>query len=100
MTPGNERRPWRVIQWTTGDVAREAVQAVLIHPELELVGGYAYSAEKVGQDIGELCGLRDDARPTARHVGLPSPRELGVQRLRRSKPRRHSLLRVLRHRAT
>lgn len=47
----------RVVQWTTGGVARSAVRAVLAHPELELVGCYAWSAEKAGKDVGELCGL-------------------------------------------
>jgi 2,4-diaminopentanoate dehydrogenase len=30
---------------------------VLSHPDLELVGGFAHSPEKVGRDVGELCGL-------------------------------------------
>ncbi len=47
----------RVIQWTTGHVGREAVKAILAHPELELVGAYAWSPEKEGCDVGELCGL-------------------------------------------
>jgi hypothetical protein len=47
----------RVIQWTTGHVGREAVKAILAHPELELVGAYAWSPEKDGRDIGELCGI-------------------------------------------
>jgi 2,4-diaminopentanoate dehydrogenase len=47
----------RVLQWTTGDVGRPAVRAVLAHPELELVGGFAWSAGKAGKDIGELAGL-------------------------------------------
>lgn len=49
--------PYRVVQWTTGKVARKAVNAVLVHPDLELVGVYAYSPEKVGKDVGVLCGL-------------------------------------------
>lgn len=48
---------YKVIQWTTGHVGREAVKAVLTHPELELVGAFAWSEEKVGKDVGELCGL-------------------------------------------
>lgn len=48
---------WKVIQWTTGHVGREAVKAILAHPELELVGAYAFSPDKDGQDIGELCGI-------------------------------------------
>jgi 2,4-diaminopentanoate dehydrogenase len=47
----------RVVQWTTGKVAAEAVRATVAHPDLELVGAYAYSPEKVGRDVGELCGL-------------------------------------------
>jgi hypothetical protein len=27
------------------------------HPQLQLVGCYAYSADKVGRDVGELCGI-------------------------------------------
>lgn len=49
--------PLRVVQWTTGKVAAEAVRATIVHPDLELVGAFAYSPEKVGRDVGELCGL-------------------------------------------
>ena len=48
--------PYRVIQWATGSVGRESMRAVLIHPELELVGVFVYSPEKRGVDAGELCG--------------------------------------------
>jgi hypothetical protein len=47
----------RVVQWTTGNVGKRAVRAVLAHPDLELVGCYAWSADKVGRDVGELCGM-------------------------------------------
>ena len=47
----------RVVQWTTGNVGQRSVRAVLAHPDLELVGCYAWSAEKVGKDVGELCGI-------------------------------------------
>ena len=49
--------PLRIVQWTTGLVGRSAVKAVLEHPELELVGCYSWSPDKVGKDVGELCGL-------------------------------------------
>lgn len=49
--------PMRVVQWTTGNVGRRSVRAVLDHPDLELVGCYAWSADKAGRDVGELCGL-------------------------------------------
>lgn len=48
---------YRVVQWTTGPVARAAVRGVLAHPDLELVGAYAWSPEKAGKDVGELCNL-------------------------------------------
>lgn len=47
----------RIVQWTTGNVGISAVRAVLANPELELVGCYAWSPEKAGRDVGELCGL-------------------------------------------
>jgi hypothetical protein len=47
----------RIIQWTSGKVARKALRAVLAHPDLELVGLYAFSADKVGKDAGTLCGV-------------------------------------------
>jgi hypothetical protein len=47
----------RVVQWTTGNVGRQSVTAIAGNPGLELVGCYAWSADKVGRDAGELCGL-------------------------------------------
>ena len=47
----------RIVQWTTGLVGRSAVKAVVDHPDLELVGCYAWSDDKVGSDVGDLCGL-------------------------------------------
>ncbi len=51
-----ENQRIRVVQWTTGNVGRRSVLAVLANPELELVGCYAWSPDKVGRDVGELCG--------------------------------------------
>lgn len=50
-------RRLRVVQWTTGKVATQAVKAMLDRPELELVGVYAFSPEKVGKDLGDLIQL-------------------------------------------
>jgi hypothetical protein len=47
----------RVVQWTTGKVGSAAVRGIVDHPLLELVGCYAYSAGKVGLDVGELAGI-------------------------------------------
>src|SRR3954451_8640825 len=49
--------PTRVVQWTTGNVGKRCVRAVVGHPDLELVGCYAWSPDKVGRDVGELCGI-------------------------------------------
>ena len=46
----------RVIQWTTGKVGKLALRGILDDPRLELVGVYAYSDEKSGEDAGKLCG--------------------------------------------
>jgi hypothetical protein len=46
----------RVVQWTTGNVGKQSVLAIARHPQLELVGCYAWSPDKVGHDVGELCG--------------------------------------------
>ena len=51
------RPKYRVIQWATGMVGQEAILGVLAHPELELVGTWVHSADKVGKDVGELCGI-------------------------------------------
>ena len=48
---------YRVVQWATGNIGLRSLQAVIEHPELELVGLYVYSEAKAGQDAGELCGL-------------------------------------------
>jgi 2,4-diaminopentanoate dehydrogenase len=48
---------YRVVQWTTGNVGRRAVRAIVAQPDLELVGCYAWSADKVGVDVGTLVGI-------------------------------------------
>jgi hypothetical protein len=60
-----DKSPLRVVQWTTGNVARQALRAVLRRPELEVVGAYAFSADKVGKDLGELAGLEQTVGVTA-----------------------------------
>jgi hypothetical protein len=47
----------RVVQWTTGNVGRRAARAIVDHPDLELVGCYAWSDDKAGVDVGTLVGL-------------------------------------------
>jgi hypothetical protein len=50
-------RALRIVQWTTGKVARESIKAILGRRDLELVGVYAFSKSKVGQDAGDLIRL-------------------------------------------
>jgi hypothetical protein len=47
---------YRVIQWASGGVGRAAMQGVLAHPDLDLVGCWVHSAKKDGLDIGTLLG--------------------------------------------
>lgn len=47
----------RVVQWNTGIVGSAGVRAIAAHPDLELVGCFAWSPEKQGKDVGTLCGL-------------------------------------------
>lgn len=47
----------RVIQWTTGNVGTRSVLALIADPRFALVGCFAHSPEKVGRDVGELCGI-------------------------------------------
>jgi len=48
---------YRVIQWATGGVGGDSLRFLLQDPDIELVGVYAYSEDKVGRDAGDLVGL-------------------------------------------
>jgi hypothetical protein len=48
---------YRVVQWATGNAGRPALAGIINHPDLELVGLWVHSPDKVGRDAGELCGL-------------------------------------------
>jgi hypothetical protein len=52
-----DRMKLRVVQWTTGKTGGAAVRGMVGHPALDLVGCYAYSPEKVGEDVGVLAGI-------------------------------------------
>ena len=45
---------YKVVQWGTGNLGTLAVQSILKHPDLELIGTWVSSAEKAGRDVGEL----------------------------------------------
>jgi hypothetical protein len=46
----------RTVVWSTGGVGSIAIDAIRVRPDLELVGVWVHSAEKVGRDAGELAG--------------------------------------------
>ena len=47
---------YRVIQWATGGVGKAAIEGVLDHPDLELVGAWVHSEAKDGMDLGSMVG--------------------------------------------
>ena len=49
--------PYRIVQWTTGNVGKSSVEAIAANPTLDLIGCYAWSKDKVGRDAGELAGI-------------------------------------------
>ncbi|MGV9798364.1 NAD(P)H-dependent amine dehydrogenase family protein [Mycobacterium sp. NPDC003449] len=49
----------RVVQFSTGNVGRHSLAAIIGRPDLELVGVHAAGPDKIGRDAAELCGLGD-----------------------------------------
>jgi hypothetical protein len=47
----------RVVAWSTGTVGKHAIAGIDARPDLELVGVWVSSQDKVGKDAGELAGL-------------------------------------------
>ncbi|QXC61081.1 hypothetical protein KSP35_22670 [Aquihabitans sp. G128] len=47
----------RVIQWATGNQGVEAIRALALRDDLELVGGWVSSDAKDGCDLGEIAGI-------------------------------------------
>jgi hypothetical protein len=60
----SESTSLKVIQWATGGVGKAAIENVLDHPDLELVGCWVHSEAKHGRDVGEILG-RDNLAVTA-----------------------------------
>lgn len=48
---------YRVVQWATGRVGQVSLHELISSPQFDLVGLYVHSADKVGRDAGDLCGL-------------------------------------------
>jgi len=49
--------PTRVVVWATGWTGTLAIRAIHRRPDLDLVGVWVHSPEKVGRDAGELAGI-------------------------------------------
>ena len=56
--------PWqskkRVVVWGTGFVGKMVIPEVLRHPNFELVGVGVNDKDKVGRDVGDICGIGAD----------------------------------------
>jgi 4-hydroxy-tetrahydrodipicolinate reductase len=61
-------RPYRVVQWATGNIGTRALKAVIEHPNMTLAGLYVYADAKAGRDAGELCGLRPAGVKATRNI--------------------------------
>ncbi len=66
----------KVVQWATGGVGRAAIEGILDHPELELVGAWVHSADKQGVDVGTLVGREPIGVTATRNI--PDLLQLGA----------------------
>ena len=55
--PVTAKDPKRVVIWGTGFVGRMVIPEVVRHPAFELVGVGVSNPDKVGRDVGEICGI-------------------------------------------
>ncbi len=47
----------RIVVWGTGFVGRLVIPEIVAHPGFELVGVGVSNPDKVGKDVGEICGI-------------------------------------------
>ena len=50
-------QPKRVVVWGTGFVGQMVIPEIVKHPAFELVGVGVSNPDKVGRDVGEICGI-------------------------------------------
>src|SRR6202165_3865280 len=55
----------RIVVWGTGFVGKMVIAEIVRHPGFELVGVGVSNPDKVGRDVGEICGLAEPAGITA-----------------------------------
>jgi hypothetical protein len=51
------KAPKRIVVWGTGFVGKMVIPEVLGHPDFKLVGVGVSNPDKVGRDVGEICGI-------------------------------------------
>jgi hypothetical protein len=61
----SERGSKRVVVWGTGFVGRMVIAEIVKHPLFELVGVGVSNPDKVGRDVGDICGLAEPVGITA-----------------------------------
>ena len=47
----------RIVVWGTGFVGKLVIEEIVTHPAYELVGVGVSNPDKVGKDVGEICGI-------------------------------------------
>ena len=60
-----ERGSKRVVVWGTGFVGKMVIAEIVKHPLFELVGVGVSNPDKVGRDVGDICGLPEPVGITA-----------------------------------
>ena len=60
----------RIVIWGTGFVGRMVISEVLRHPLFELVGVGVSNPDKVGHDVGEICGALREVYGTYTEVSI------------------------------
>ncbi len=56
-TKARRSERYQVVQWATGNIGTKSLREVIEHPQLDLVGLYVSTPDKVGRDAGDLAGL-------------------------------------------
>jgi 2,4-diaminopentanoate dehydrogenase len=69
-------RPLRVVQWATGNVGTRSLRQVVAHPDMELVGLYVSSDDKVGLDAARLIERDIGYEGTCLDTGVISTNKL------------------------
>jgi len=61
--------PIRVVQFGLGPIGQACIKVLLQKPDIKLVGGIDIDPQKVGRDIGKICGLNESLGVVVRGDG-------------------------------